>query len=321
MNHHVPDSDMEEDSGMPSSSSARYLDHKKSSRTEDDDVVELVWQNGQIVLQSQTSHKESVKLPPDAILPGRLEPRAGDEIGSSTTTATAQQLFLQEDEMASWLHYPIVDEPFVDHRDVFGGDLLYPAAPVPLLADGRSEEKPAQPPDPQPMAPPARAGSSSRPPLHPSRRTEGEKKVNFTHFSRGKGKAEYRPLDLERPGRESTVVESNETPAGVRVLKGERFIGGNAGSITCGGGDWEVGTCEQTMTSSSGGSGASAERQAKRSPPENRKRKARQGEESECQNEVSHFTWPLLASFLLSPSLSHPYCTTNQSCADVMCFG
>ncbi|XP_058095014.1 transcription factor PIF1-like isoform X2 [Magnolia sinica] len=287
---------MEDDSSVPSSSSG-FHHLKKSTLPEDDDLVELLWQNGQIVMQSQNKkpQKKSPKFSPaDAVLPGRPGCGAGDEIGLSTTVPAANQLFIQEDEMASWLHYPI-DDSF--DRD-FCAELLYPApaGASQAPADRRPEEKPALVQEPE--QPPLRLASSSRPPVHPARRAEVEAGsfVNFTHFSRGKGKGECRPLDLEKAGRESTVVDSNETPAGVRVLKGEKagaeLFGGNAGagSSTCGGGgEREMGTCEQTLTSSSGGSGASAERLLKSSPAEDRKRKARQGDESECQSEDAEY--------------------------------
>lgn len=258
MNRCVPDFGMADDASIPSSSGC-VPPKKFAFRGEEDRLVELLWQNGQVVMQCQNQRSQK-RSPPlrfseeiSTVPPGRPDSSHVDEIGSSATAATSQ-LFMQEDEMSSWLHYPLED---AFDRD-FCADLLYTPA-------GRAEEKP-------PAAP-------LRPPIHPARRAEAEavaeaespKFMNFTHFSRGKGKGESQPLDSERAGRESTVVDSSETPAvGTPLaapLRGQRVFS------TCGGsGDGEVGTCDATMTSSS-----------------DRKRKARQADESECQSEDAEY--------------------------------
>lgn len=261
-------------------------------RAEEDELLELLWQNGQVVTQSQ-NQRCTKRSPPlrfggdDAVPHGRPGSGGGDEIGSPAraAAAAASQLFVQEDEMASWLHYPI-EETF--HRD-FCSDLVFSGSAGnsgvagrngQVQVDRKSEEKP-----PESVSASAPAAASSRPPIYPARRREAaEGVVNFAHLSRGKGKGDSRPSDA----RESTVVDSSETPvageARVRVFQEEKAVagsgGGNAGcGSTCGEGrEREHGTCEGALTSSSGVSSPSAE---------DRKRKARQGEESEWQSEVS----------------------------------
>ena len=84
--------------------------------------MELLWQNGQVVMQSQNQRsavnsKKSHQSKYDVVLP--------DDGGGITRPASQPQppaqnphLFMQEDEMASWLQYPLVDNPF-------SADLLY----------------------------------------------------------------------------------------------------------------------------------------------------------------------------------------------------
>lgn len=265
----------------------------KFDRGEEEELLELLWQNGQVVTQSQ-NQRCGKRSPPlklsaaeDGVPHGRQGTGAGDEIESSATAAAAaaSHLFMQEDEMASWLHYPI-EESF--DRD-FCSDLLYPASVGNSAVAGRSGQADRRLEEKAAAAEAPTAAAPSRPPLYPARRGETEAVANFAHFSRGKGKGESRPSNA----RESTVVDSSDTPPGgdhrVRVLRGEKAavgsVGGNTGcGSTCG--DREMGTCEGTLTSSSGVSCASADR-ASRPAAEDRKRKTRLGEESEEQSEVS----------------------------------
>lgn len=136
--------------------------------------MELLWQNGQVVMQSQNqrslrrSHMGDAAMPPD-------HTAAAKEIRPEEESAT--QLFIQEDEMASWLHYPIDDSSF--DRD-FYGDLIYPASSAPV-------------PPPAPISDDVRIPSPSaaalRPPIPPPRRADVESPgriQNFLHFSRPK---------------------------------------------------------------------------------------------------------------------------------------
>lgn len=227
-----------------------------------------MWQNGQVVMQNQTQRplKKPLLPPPkfhleDAhsllhhVLPHK-PPGGGGDVGPST--APEQQLYIHEDEMASWLQYPL------DDAADFYSDLIYPQ---PTPADRRPETKP----------------SAARPPPIPPayRPPEGEPDKaasNFAMFSRLKSKAAQAQSASEKMGgMESTVVDSSVTPA--RVAAGSRAAGS----------DRDVGgTCDPTVTSSSGGSGASAgDRTSKPLASDDRKRKGREGDEVEGLSEVS----------------------------------
>lgn len=234
--------------------------------------MELLWQNGQVVMQNQTQRPlKKPHLPPpkfhleDApsllhhLLPHK--PPGGGGVGPST--APEQQLYIHEDEMASWLQYPL------DDAADFCSDLLYPQpTPAASAADRRPETK---------------ASAAKPPPIPPQRRppeAEPDKAAaNFAMFSRLKGKAAAQAQSASEKvgGMESTVVDSSVTPA--RVAAGNRA----AGSERDGGG-----TCDPTVTSSSGGSGASAgDRTSKPPAADDRKRKGREGDEFEGLSEVS----------------------------------
>ncbi|XP_077227952.1 transcription factor PIF1-like isoform X2 [Tasmannia lanceolata] len=247
-------------------SSSRFLPHKQSptsdsqpfhsEKWQEDELVELLWQNGQIVMQSQ--NQRSLKKSPPRITG---DSGAGDEIGRSVSPANQQ--FIEEDEMASWLHYPIEDS---FERDLCSDEILYPAPAGNYASVGRINHIPAEPRSEEKPCP-----SASR---------------------RGKGKGEYSPSD--EAGRESTVVDSSESQAvgpgtvsRVRVPIDEKVAisGGNVGSggSTCGGVEKELGTCEATVTS--GGSGSSLDRILKPPVGDDRKRKARETDEFECESE------------------------------------
>lgn len=247
--------------------------------------MELLWQNGQVVMLNQTQRSlKKPLLPPtkfhleDApsllhhVLPHK-PPDGGGDVGPST--APEQQLYIHEDEMASWLQYPLDDA-----ADICS-DLLYPQpTPAASAADRRLETKPS---------------SARPPPIPPPRRpTDGEPDktaANFAMFSRLKGKAaaQAQSASEKMGGMESTVVDSSVTPA--RVAAGNRA----AGSERDGGG-----TCDPTVTSSSGGSGGSAgDRASKPAAADDRKRKGREGDEFEELSEVSFFTNHLLSICLI----------------------
>lgn len=287
--------------------------------------MELLWQNGQVVMQSQNQRSIKRSRMGDAVSPA--EQSAAREIRLEEKSANTH-LFMQEDEMASWLQYSIDDSSF--DRD-FYAELIHPspcapAAPPPRtspILDIRTTDVRAPP---QSTAPPP----APRPPIPPPRCSDVEhtsRFQNFAHFSRPRGVIETGPSILNKAARESTVVDSSVTPAagrpesrasqvfgststsqvsGANVWCGS-MSGGAAGgtSSAAGGGGSERGTCELTVTSSPGGSGASvsagAEPIQKPQPPppppqlptEDRKRKVRQADDTDCQSEVSN------SSFLL----------------------
>ncbi|MBA0758076.1 hypothetical protein Gotri_021102, partial [Gossypium trilobum] len=277
MNHCVPDFEMEDDDSIPST-----LTRSKKPSMPEDEIMELLWQNGQVVMQSQ--NQRSIKKSPPFKFQG-ADPSATKEIWSSSShhhhhqqqqqqqqSLTDHHLFMQEDEMASWLHYPLSDASF-DHD------------------------------------------FSSRPPIPPSRRNELESTriQNFVHFSRHKAVRveQFKQSNSKSVVRELTVVDSSDTPAmapesgasqampcNTEAASGENdnincanmsvAAGANTQSAGVSGSACKdnLAAYEVTVTSSPGGSGASAEPTAqKAAAAEDRKRKGRELEDTEYHSE------------------------------------
>ncbi|KAL2470627.1 Transcription factor PIF1 [Abeliophyllum distichum] len=305
MNHCVPDFEMEEDYSIPTSSGL------SRPRKGEEEIMELLWQNGQVVVQSQ-NQRPSKKAQfsgctggGEAVIPSEVrEIRSGGE----EQTAAAQHLFMQEDEMASWLQYPL-DSSF--DRDLYE-DLLYSTSPPP----------------PPPTAlvtniAPSRAAAEIRPPHMPPRPPipTSQRKLqtsspvqNFVHLSR-LSKATNEPMSGPSSSskvavRESTVVESNETPmvgsksrfshAGAKSTAQDfcgNILKGTATAVTSTAArESEIGTFELTLTSSPDCSGASVSATPEPLPPhqkpppaEERKRKGREADENHCRSEDIEF--------------------------------
>ncbi|KAJ9169712.1 hypothetical protein P3X46_017872 [Hevea brasiliensis] len=316
MNHYVSDFEKDDDCAIPTSST---LTRSKRSITSEDEIMELLWQNGQVVVQSQTqmSLKKSQHHKYDnTVLP--IEQSTPREIRSSHEQQ--QHLLMQEDEMAPWLHYPLNDTNF--DQD-FCADLLYPstacvtstttntsAAPI------RSTHNPEARLHPAVSAATATAtatntATASRPPIPPTRRAEVVQ--NFAYFSRHRargGVSESGPSNLKTVLKESTVVDSSDTPAMVSesriseaafarstagVSSGDNACGimsgaAVAGTSSRGGGsnNKDLITCEMTVTSSPGGSSASAEPPSQKLATDDRKRKGRE-DETEYHSEDVEF--------------------------------
>lgn len=256
----------------------------KNGNRQNDEIMELLWQNGQVVLQSQNQRQQLRKPPSPA--PARntgaipAEPSSAREVrvrpSEEEENYHNQHLFMQEDEMASWLHYSIdEDPPPLDHHD-FCSNMLY---------------------EPQPAA-------ASRPPIPPARRIQ-----NFAHFSKHGGNPRAKvapPASLKAAAaHELTVVDSCETPAAASRSSAEHGETGRrrvsaAEKAASSAGGREAATCEMTVTSSPGASSGSAE-PVQREPVVDRKRKGREPEESEFQSEVSGLTLCVIRSpnFLL----------------------
>lgn len=305
---------MDDDYSIPSSNG---VTRPRKSSLHEDEVMELLWQNGQVVMHSQnqrSTRRSPLSKYDDAVLPS--EQSAAREIRSEQVAASHNQhnqdpqLFMQEDEMASWLHYPLVDDdPALDHT--FCADLLYPSNNLgnsnstnpTVRTNGVTELHPAV----------TSEVGTSLPPMPPTRRTElAESKVeNFMHFSRHKAKvAGGERLDQNAPSssrsaagvRESTVVDSSETPAvGYALHVGDRGCAaknGDASAATssAGGGGVsgvkEMSTCDVTVSSSPGCSSASASASAEpalKPQAEDRKRKGREANDTECHSEDVEF--------------------------------
>ncbi|KAH6771285.1 hypothetical protein C2S52_016088 [Perilla frutescens var. hirtella] len=275
---------MDDDDSIPTPSS---FSRPKKPTTGEEEIMELLWQNGQVVVQSQNQRpsKKSAFGGGEVVLPSEREIRS---------TAEEQQhhhhLFMQEDEMSSWLQYPLDDSSF--DRD-FYADLLYSTPPPPALTTTPPQPRPAaeiRPPPPQP-----------RPPIQqPAAKPDNPPRVhNFVHFSR----LPIRPRTEAM--RESTVVESNETPesrvshmvADSRPPVNSECATAKAGGSSAAAGELAVATCELTVTSSPGGSRSSFSEetlQQQKKPPspaaaDDRKRKAREADDAECQSEDIEF--------------------------------
>ncbi|KAG8489061.1 hypothetical protein CXB51_017035 [Gossypium anomalum] len=318
MNHCVPDFEMEDDDSIPST-----LTRSKKPSMPEDEIMELLWQNGQVVMQSQ--NQRSIKKSPPFKFQG-ADPSATKEIRSSSShhhhqqqqqqSLTDHHLFMQEDEMASWLHYPLSDASF-DHD--FCADLLYPSSAAPCLTSTTATTS----------APPAlgkvtqvsasAVASASRPPIPPSRRNELESTriQNFVHFSRHKAVRveQSKQSNSKSVVRELTVVDSSDTPAmapesgasqampcNTEAASGENdnincanksvAAGANTQSAGVSGSACKdnLAAYEVTVTSSPGGSGASAEPTAqKAAAAEDRKRKGRELEDTEYHSEDVEF--------------------------------
>lgn len=282
----------------------------------EDDVMELLWQNGQVVLHNQ--NQRSLKKSQPALPAGQSAPR---EIPSSHHHHHHHQqqqhqqdhLFMQEDEMASWLHYPLNDTNFDSD---FCTDLLFPP---PCITSTTTTTATATPPpratqvtDSRPQLNTAATVATAfalRPPI-PPRTTE-----NFGAFARHMPRAEASgPSNSKSVAiRESTVVDSSDTPApgphsrvseAMRSMEGASGVNNNnrwcghtsgagatatsSGGAGGGGGSSgarDLATCEMTVTSSPGGSSASAEPPAQKPAAEDLKRKGRENDD-EYHSEV-----------------------------------
>ncbi|PIN03310.1 Transcriptional repressors of the hairy/E(spl) family (contains HLH) [Handroanthus impetiginosus] len=298
MNHCVPDfNEMEEDYSIPTPSG--YPRPKKPA-TGEEEIMELLWQNGQVVMQSQNQRPLKKitfgggSVGGDVVNPGEREIRSSSE--------EQHHLFMQEDEMASWLQYPLDDSSF--DRDLYA-DLLYSAPPPPTPITTVTHPKPVAEIRPPPAPP--------RPPIPPAvtKPDNPPRLQNFVHFSRLPSRPRTEPMN--RPSItttiESTVVESNETPAvgpssrvSHRVADSRTQVNTESGTATAGGtsaatGELAAATFDLTVTSSPGGSGASFSASGEPSQPpqkppppsEDRKRKAREADENECQSEDIEF--------------------------------
>ncbi|XP_061341447.1 transcription factor PIF1 isoform X2 [Gastrolobium bilobum] len=302
MNHCVPDFGIQMDDqeeyqiSMPSASGLPRL---KKPSIADDEIMELLWQNGQVVIQSQ-NHRPQKKLPP---------PRNSDDAIPSTTREIRQEvenydqhLFMKEGEMNSWLHYPIDDDdPPLDQS--FCADFFYPP-PIVNNNNNSAMQTTARASQPTELRQPPRS-VPPKPPIPPARRPEKvpAKTPNFAYFSKHNARPELGPSSSSKTAaRESTMVDSCDTPAATAAVEASRgsetvrssanptedTAGLAAPSTTCASGGRGTMTCDVTMTSSPGGSSSSGE-PVQRVVALDRKRKGREAEEWECQSEDVDF--------------------------------
>ncbi|KAI8523162.1 hypothetical protein RHMOL_Rhmol13G0052200 [Rhododendron molle] len=275
MNYCVPDFDMDEEYSIPILTSTRP---KKLPVVDQDEIMELLWENGQLVMQSQ-SQRSFPKRP--LIENGAVTSLDRREIRSSHPIESGlndDQLFTQEDEMAFWLHH----YPPIEAADLYS-DVIDPAPP--RTAPNQDVRIPP-PSTPAPMSQP--------------RRSDAEAVQSSVHFSRAKVRAvEQGPSGSNEALRESTVVDSCETPRAAPESVASRVAGstvevsgGVAGlCVAAEGGGRDTGTYE--LTSSSGGSASLEPVQKPPVTAGDRKRKGREAnEDSESPGEDVEFESP-----------------------------
>ncbi|XP_071714077.1 transcription factor PIF1-like [Rutidosis leptorrhynchoides] len=324
MNHCVPDS--KTDYLLQASSISKR--HKKTSMG-DQDIMELLWQNGKVVMQSQNQRP--------VISSSNNNNNRRSEMTSSNRdlrliedeTTPCGNLFMQEDEMVSWLHYPNED----NNLDLYlhNNDILYPILPSSAPAPSIVTIPPPRPPvpplkrveyenDQTKLQSAATASSaivsvdqSQRPPVPREEDEQNQSNfVKFLQFTRpnngnctvtvdGDGSDPANSNKASEDVTRLTVVESNGKPAvepsQSRVSRvtdsGALFSGTNMSSF----GGREPETFDLCASSSprTGGSGASAsvEPVLNKSPQvtDDRKRKARDTDDTECYSEDIEFEY------------------------------
>uniref|UniRef100_A0A1D1XJQ0 Transcription factor PIF1 n=1 Tax=Anthurium amnicola TaxID=1678845 RepID=A0A1D1XJQ0_9ARAE len=244
MNCCVPEFALEDDSSIFPSSSSFVRRIPDSAR---EDIVELLWQHGPVFRRRSplvSPHGDTSLLP--SCTDTSVSGATSDSVATTTTAVAPADLFMEEDEMASWLNYPLGDDDFTGG---FGG---VGANYFPEKAQAGAA---VVPPDRSCQLPKAdrRAGvggwaASARTPLPPE--------------TRGK-------VALFPASRASTVVDSSVTPGRAPLES----------MVSSGGGG------ERGLTSSSGvvGQGEAATKAAAR--PDDRKRKATEADDSDSHSE------------------------------------
>lgn len=224
-----------------------------------DDLMELLYRDGQVVAQSQSNRRPSHPSHPESIKRHQKQQfdRSSDFLGPDTTT--------------TWIDYPVQDS-FDEFSSHF---LMESSVPTqdPMQTDKTTtnqfqEVVPKHQTNKPPIPPPRihlRADSSHK----------FEKVANFAHFSRSShcssnqvlNKSEFSRATSSNGGYGSEFIGTKEVPKMEERRKEERV--------------------EPTLTSSSGRSGSSFGGTNKNSVgTESLKRKGRDVEDSECQSEV-----------------------------------
>lgn len=273
-----------------------FLDYYRG----DEELMELIWKNGEVIMQSQ--NQRSV----------RKSDLFSEQSAVEETVAASAPLFMQEDEMASWLQSPVNDSSLDDFLYSTPSCAAVTSAAVPAGEISTSTVE---------IRPPSEGTISSSPrPIIPQLRcTESElphRLQNFEHFSRLPNEAILRKGTTSSSGhsiRPSTIVDSNETPIAavpeyvvsrisdnVTPASDVNFRGVEmTGTATTSGGRGVTTGCELTLTSSTSGSGDSVSARAEPPHPshkveahaaaDDRKRKGREPDDNEGISEDFEF--------------------------------
>jgi hypothetical protein len=230
--------------------------------------MELLWKNGQVVTQ-RPNHRH-LKKP----LPVKNSDDSTRGGGASSAREIRpvenynQYLFMQENEMASWLHYD--DSPF---EQTFSTDFLNPP---PTVNNNSTIQTPTS------VVP-------SRPPIPPPRRIGHvqPETPNFAYFAKHGVRTEPGPSSiLNTAARESTVVDSCDTPAVMPAAFSET-VRSLADQTE---GDTEVAVVSATFDEPGGSSSSEEAEPVGKVAEQDRKRKGVEAEEWEYQSEVSELT-------------------------------
>ncbi|KAL9395866.1 hypothetical protein Peur_010119 [Populus x canadensis] len=308
MNHCIPDWNLEGD--LP-------VSNQKNPIEPDNELVELLWRNGQVVMHSQTQRKPNP----------HVQKHDSPTVRGYDSTLNSSHL-IQDDETVSWIHDPLEDSFEKEFCSNFFSEL------PPPLSDQISEEKSAKFDASKTSHQQQQLNNNKHPvvpefpgnPMPPPRIQVQEQNhisvggfgkavnVNFSQFPAPLKVGDFRSSSRQFGGQGSgdfsqgearecsvvTVGSSNQTPR-------DRFLSRASGNaIETGTGlsagpsiddprkvisQSERGKADQTLdptaTSSSGGSGSSFARTCKQSavPSRGQKRKTMDAEESECQSE------------------------------------
>ncbi|KAK1426796.1 hypothetical protein QVD17_15476 [Tagetes erecta] len=278
---------------------------KKSTMGGDEDIMELLWHNGQVVMQSQNQRSVTNKK----------QETIRSSVGEEDTRPAASGMFMQEEEMSPWLHYPIDDDNPLENY-LYDHDTIYPS-PTPAVTAPASSSPITAAAVSLPPPPPPSVVIPSRPPVPPYRRSEVDsvqpKNTNFSHFTRpnkiripelGSESCLHNCNKIPPVLQSATTVGSNVaqtvTPAVnvsesrvSRVSEKRSSVGGGGGAGGTSSAGREMETCEVSMTSSpgSGGSGASGsmEPMCQKLPAvtDDRKRKGVDADDNDCHIEVN----------------------------------
>ncbi|KAA8526190.1 hypothetical protein F0562_008071 [Nyssa sinensis] len=283
------------------------LSNQKKPTGPDHELVELLWQNGQVVLNSQTCRKPGPSTSESRQVQRQDEPtlKASGSFGNSSN-------LIHDYDTGSWMQYPL-DDSF--EKELFSNFFseIPPANPVeaekPIRQFGEDKfvkfgasfskndvsSSPHSEFTPNPMPPPKFQTLGSAQQL-PNLASLG-KNVNFSHFQ-PPVRGEVRECSVMTVG--SSHCGSNQIANDTDLSRASSSVVGTTGLSAVPikdnarkvipqseKGDTEM--LEPAITSSSGGSGSSFGRTCNQSSgtTNSHKRKGRDAEESECQSEAA----------------------------------